>query len=265
MSSTGRRASRRSASPDAQDESLQKRPARKAPTRKQPARKAPAAKAPAPVAEVHARLGQEYPAARTELDHRDAFELLVATVLSAQTTDVRVNSLTPELFSRWPDAAALAGADEEQVAALLRPLGMGGTRAGRIIGLAQDLVRDHAGEVPDDQKALEALPGVGRKTAYVVRGAWFGHSLLAVDTHVGRLARRLGWTEAKDPVKVETAVVARVEQEAAAGGEGADGQRTDLTALHLRLILHGRRVCLARAPQCGHCVLADICPSAEVA
>lgn len=216
---------------------------------------------PADVVEVDAQLGEAYPGARTELDHRDAFELLVATVLSAQTTDVRVNSLTPELFSRWPDAAALAGADEEQVTALLRPLGMGGTRAARIIGLAQGLLRDHSGQVPDDQQALEALPGVGRKTAYVVRGTWFGHSLLAVDTHVGRLSRRLGWTEAKDPVTVETDVVARVQRAAARGGQ----EPVDLTALHLRLILHGRRVCLARTPQCGQCALADICPSAEVA
>ncbi|MCT2262030.1 endonuclease III [Brachybacterium muris] len=220
---------------------------------------------PADVIEVDDRLGRTYPGARTELDHRDAFELLVATVLSAQTTDVRVNSLTPELFSRWPDAAALAGADEEQVTALLRPLGMGGTRAARIIGLAQGLLRDHSGQVPDDQQALEALPGVGRKTAYVVRGTWFGHSLLAVDTHVARLSRRLGWTGSKDPVKVETDVVALVEQ-AATGSHGKGGsEEIDLTALHLRLILHGRSVCLARAPQCGTCVLADICPSAEVA
>lgn len=223
------------------------------------------ARGPADVVEVDALLGEAYPGARTELDHRDAFELLVATVLSAQTTDVRVNSLTPELFSRWPDAAALAGADEEQAAALLRPLGMGGTRAARIIGLAQGLLRDHGGRVPDDQEALEALPGVGRKTAYVVRGTWFGHSLLAVDTHVARLSRRLGWTRSKDPVKVETDVVSLVEQaEAGARGDGDDGE-IDLTALHLRLILHGRRVCLARAPQCGTCVLAGICPSAEVA
>lgn len=222
------------------------------------------ARGPADVVEVDARLGEAYPGARTELDHRDAFELLVATVLSAQTTDVRVNSLTPELFSHWPDAAALAGADEAQVAALLRQLGMGGTRAARIIGLAQGLLRDHGGQVPDDQEALEALPGVGRKTAYVVRGTWFGHSLLAVDTHVARLSRRLGWTGSKDPVKVETDVVSLVEHAATGGsGEGDDGP-IDLTALHLRLILHGRRVCIARAPQCGTCVLADICPSSEV-
>lgn len=215
-----------------------------------PAPAAPAA--PPPVGEVSARLGEAYPGARTELDHRDAFELLVATVLSAQTTDVRVNSLTPELFRRWPDAAALAGAEETSVAELLRPLGMGATRAARIIGLAQQLVRDHDGEVPDDQAALEALPGVGRKTAHVVRGAWFGHSLLAVDTHVARLSRRLGWTAATTPVRVEEDVVARAEG-------------TDLTALHLRLILHGRRVCTARSPQCGQCVLQDLCPRVGVA
>lgn len=230
-----------------------------------PEKTARGARGPADVVEVDARLGEAYPGARTELDHRDAFELLVATVLSAQTTDVRVNSLTPELFSRWPDAAALAGADEAQVAELLRPLGMGGTRAARIIGLAQGLLRDHRGQVPDDQKALEALPGVGRKTAYVVRGTWFGHSLLAVDTHVGRLSRRLGWTEAQDPVKVEADVVERVEQAASGAGPDDEDRRIDLTALHLRLILHGRRVCLARAPQCGQCVLANVCPSAEVA
>lgn len=215
-----------------------------------------AAGAPAPAAIVASELEALYPEARTELDHRDALELLVATVLSAQTTDVRVNQVTPELFSRWPDAASLAGADEDEVTAVVRPLGMGATRARRIIGLSRALLVDHDGEVPDDQAALERLPGVGRKTAHVVRGAWFGHSLLAVDTHVGRLSRRLGWTTATDPRAVEEDVVARVE----ADGTGADAE--DLTMLGLRLILHGRRVCTARAPRCGECVLADLCPSA---
>jgi endonuclease-3 len=208
---------------------------------------------------VARRLEALHIGARTELDHRDAFELLVATVLSAQTTDVRVNQVTAELFPRWPGPAALAAAEEEAVTAVVRPLGMGATRARRIIGLSRALLEDHGGEVPDDQAALEALPGVGRKTAHVVRGAWFGHSLLAVDTHVGRLARRLGWTTSSDPRAVEEDVVARVE----ADGTGADAE--DLTMLGLRLILHGRRVCTARAPRCGQCVLADICPSAQVA
>lgn len=218
-----------------------------------------AAGAPAPAAIVASELEELYPHARTELDHRDALELLVATVLSAQTTDVRVNQVTPELFSRWPDPAALAAADEGAVTEVVRPLGMGATRARRIIGLAQGLLARHGGEVPDDQAALEALPGVGRKTAHVVRGAWFGHSLLAVDTHVGRLAQRLGWTTATTPRRVEEDVVARVE----ADGTGAPEE--DLTILGLRLILHGRRVCTARAPRCGQCALVDLCPREGVA
>lgn len=212
--------------------------------------------APADAAVVVSRMAEAHPDARTELDHADAFELLVATVLSAQTTDQRVNSLTPDLFAAWPDARALAGAEEKDVAALLHPLGMGATRARRIIGLAQGLLSGHAGEVPDDQAALEALPGVGRKTAHVVRGTWFGHELLAVDTHVGRLARRLGWTDSKEPRRIEDDVLTRLR---------ADGAPQEATVLSLRLILHGRRVCLARTPRCGQCVVADVCPSAEVA
>lgn len=216
---------------------------------------------PADPAVVDALLIAAHPDARTELDHRDAFELLVATMLSAQTTDVRVNAVTPELFSRWPDAAALAGADEAELTAILAPLGMGPTRARRAVGLARGLLDRHGGEVPDDQAALEALPGVGRKTAHVVRGTWFGHSLLAVDTHVGRLARRLGWTASTDPRAVERDVIAAVGGEPEPAG-GSGGERINLTALSLRLILHGRRVCLARAPRCSRCVLAEICPSA---
>lgn len=214
---------------------------------------------PADAARVAAVLAREHPGARTELDHRDAFELLVATVLSAQTTDVRVNAVTPVLFSRWPDAVALAGADQAEVTGIVRPLGMGATRARRLLGLAQGLIARHGGEVPDDQAALEALPGVGRKTAHVVRGAWFGHSLLAVDTHVGRLARRLGWTAAEDPRAVEEDLVAHL------AADGAHGPDADLTVLGLRLILHGRRVCTARAPRCGDCVLVDLCPRVGVA
>lgn len=214
---------------------------------------------PADAGLVADRLAELHSTARTELDHTDAFELLVATVLSAQTTDVRVNQVTPGLFSRWPGPAALAAAAEDEVTAQVRPLGMGATRARRIIGLSRALLADHDGEVPDDQAALEKLPGVGRKTAHVVRGAWFGHSLLAVDTHVGRLARRLGWTTSTDPRAVEEDVVARVE------ADGTGGEAEDLTMLGLRLILHGRRVCTARSPRCGQCVLADICPSAEAA
>ncbi len=215
-------------------------------------------------AEVHRLLQALHGPARTELDHRDAFELLVATVLSAQTTDVRVNAVTPELFTRWPDAASLAGADPAQVEAVVRPLGMGATRARRIIGLAAGLCEDHGGEVPEDHDALERLPGVGRKTAHVVRGTWFGRSALAVDTHVGRLARRLGWTEHSDPRRVEEDVVDLVER-TAPSAPGRAGAAVDLTSLSLLLILHGRRVCTARSPRCGECVLAPLCPSAGIA
>ncbi|MCL6422432.1 endonuclease III [Brachybacterium sp. JHP9] len=212
--------------------------------------------------EVIDRLAAIHPDARTALEHSDAFELLVATVLSAQTTDVRVNSLTPELFSRWPDPASLAAADPAEVEDVVRPLGMGPTRASRIVGLAQALLRDHGGEVPDDQAALEALPGVGRKTAYVLRGVWFGRSLLAVDTHVGRVSRRLGWTEASDPVRVETDVARRVEESCAALDLPARAPQRSLTALSLRLILHGRTLCTARSPHCAQCPLNPLCPSA---
>lgn len=211
---------------------------------------------PAPPSEVADLLARQYPDARTELDHRDAFELLVATVLSAQTTDVRVNQVTPALFRRWPGAAELADAPPEEVEAVVRPLGMGATRARRIIGLSQHLRDEHGGRVPDDEGALTALPGVGRKTSHVLRGAWFRHSLLAVDTHVGRVTRRLGWTRQSDPRRVEDEVVAQV-------AERAPG--TDLTLLSLRLILHGRRVCSARSPRCAECVLAPLCPSAGIA
>lgn len=231
-----------------------------------------------------------YPRARTELDHRNALELLVATVLSAQTTDVRVNQVTPELFRRWPDARALAAADEAALTEVVRPLGMGATRARRLVGLGRGLLERHDGEVPDDQIALEKLPGVGRKTAHVVRGAWFGHSLLAVDTHVGRLARRLGWTTRSDPRGVEEDLVARLEADAASASAGPDtgsgtgitghgpeaGAETgaeagtaadaeNLTVLGLRLILHGRRVCTARAPRCGDCALLELCPQVRIA
>lgn len=213
-------------------------------------------RAPAPVAPVLAELARLYPGARTELDHEDAFQLLVATVLSAQTTDVRVNSLTPELFRRWPGPAELAAANPVEVEAVVRPLGMGTRRAERIIGLAQQLLARHGGEVPDDQAALEALPGVGRKTAYVLRGVWFHRSLLAVDTHVARVSGRLGWTSSTSPVRVEEDVVALAEAELGS---------VDLTMLSLRLILHGRRVCRARSPLCAQCALAELCPSAETA
>ena len=177
-------------------------------------------------------------------------------MLSAQTTDVRVNQTTPELFRCWPDPHAMAEADPAEVQAVLHPLGMGARRAGQVIGLSQQLLTEHGGEVPHGQTPLEALPGVGRKTAHVVRGTWFGASLLTVDTHVGRLSGRFGWSSAAAPLRIEKDVVERVDAAAEQIGP------TDLTRLSHQLILHGRRVCTARRPDCGACVLADACPSA---
>ena len=191
-----------------------------------------------------------HPDAECELVHENAFELLVATVLSAQTTDVRVNQVTPILFSRWPDPRALAAANEAEVIDVVRPLGMGARRAAQIVGLSERVMSDHEGEVPNDQRMLEALPGVGRKTAHVVRGTWFGASLLTVDTHVGRLARRLGWSTQTDPRKVEDDVVHRAH---------ASGS-VDLTQLSHTLIFHGRRVCTAKAPACHECPLMSVEP-----
>lgn len=194
-----------------------------------------------------------YPGAHCTLDHDGPFQLLVATVLSAQTTDARVNTVTPELFALCPDAGALAAADPDDLETLLRPLGMQRTRAERLIGLASGLVERFDGVVPQGREALMTLPGVGRKTANVVLGNAFGRPAITVDTHVGRLSRRLGWTTAKDPVRVERDLSALWEPE-----RWTDGCH--------RLIEHGRAVCGARAPRCGECVLlnAELCPQVGV-
>lgn len=201
-----------------------------------------------PVSTVVRELKALHPDARCELNHRNPFELLVATVLSAQTTDVRVNQVTEHLFDRWPTPRDLAAASEAEVSAVVRPLGMGDRRAGQLLGLSARLLSEHGGEVPDDQTALEALPGVGRKTAHVVRGTWFGHSLLTVDTHVGRLARRFGWTEGGTPLAMERDIVQRT-------GDA------NLTQLSHELIFHGRRVCTAKKPACHECPLAATAPA----
>ena len=195
------------------------------------------------------RLRVEYPDARTALAHRSAFELLIATVLSAQTTDARVNTVTPELFRRWPAAADLADADARAVEDVIRPLGFQHRRAQQVVAAARALCDRFGGEVPADSAALESLPGVGRKTANVVRGSWFGIPALTVDTHVARLARRLGWTRATDPSRIERDVCALL-------------PGVDWTQLSHDLIWHGRAVCHPRRPDCGACVLADLCPSA---
>jgi len=203
---------------------------------------------PAPATEVDDLLAAEWPDARCELDFTTPFELLVATVLSAQTTDVRVNAVTPELFRRWPGPAELAAVPQEELEEVLRPLGFFRAKATSLRGLAAALLEDHGGEVPADLDALVRLPGVGRKTANVVLGNAFDVPGITVDTHVGRLARRLGWSTQKDAVKVERDIAAVLPEE-----------RWTM-ACH-RLIFHGRRVCHSRKPACGACVLADLCPS----
>ncbi|QGY90858.1 endonuclease III [Micrococcus luteus] len=193
-------------------------------------------------------LAETYPYAVAELDFETPFELLVATVLSAQTTDVRVNAATPALFARFPDAHAMAAATEPELQELVRSTGFYRNKASAILRLSQELVGRHDGEVPARLEDLVALPGVGRKTAFVVLGNAFGQPGITVDTHVGRLARRLGFTDETDPVKVEHAV-------------GALFPRRDWTMLSHRLIFHGRRVCHARRPACGACPIARWCPS----
>lgn len=195
------------------------------------------------------RLKEEYPSAHTELTWNDPFQLLVAVILSAQTTDVQVNSVMPALVAKYPDAAALAGAAQEDVELIVKPTGFFHVKAQSIREMAQDVIRLHAGAVPDTLEELVKLHGVGRKTANVVLGVAFGKPGFAVDTHVTRLTQRLGLTGSPDPVKIETDVTSIV-------------PASEWTSLSLRLILHGRRVCAARKPLCEKCVLNDICPCA---
>ena len=201
---------------------------------------------------IFERLHAAYPEAKTALNHTNPFQLLVATILSAQTTDVRVNLVTPALFARYPDAAALAQARQAQVEKLIQSTGFFRNKARSIIGMAQALVADHQGEVPNTIEELVKLPGVGRKTANVVLGNAFGiNEGVVVDTHVTRLSFRLGFTRQTDPVKIEQALMKLFPQQSWA------------LLSHL-LILHGRQVCIARKPKCPECVVADLCPSARL-
>ncbi|WP_246104664.1 endonuclease III [Rudaeicoccus suwonensis] len=197
---------------------------------------------------MYRELHELYPYAHCELDFRSPLELLVATILSAQTTDVGVNKVTPTLFARYPDAAAYAGADRAELEELLRPTGFFRAKANSLITLGQALVERFDGEVPPRMADLVTLPGVGRKTANVVLGNAFGIPGLTVDTHFGRLVRRMGWTDETDPVKVESAV-------------GALVPRKEWTMLSHVLIFHGRRMCHAKKPACGVCPVARWCPS----
>ncbi len=196
------------------------------------------------------RLLAQYPDAHCALDFADAFELLCATILSAQCTDKRVNMVTPALFAAYPDAASLAGADQEAVEELIKSTGFFRSKAKSLIGMARGLVERHGGQVPADMDSLVALPGVGRKTANVILGNAFGRNDgIVVDTHVTRLGNRLGLTRQSDAVKIEQALIPLFPRE----------QWTMLSHL---LIEHGRQVCDARSPKCGSCILADVCPSA---
>jgi endonuclease-3 len=200
------------------------------------------------------RLAEEYPGTARELcelDHDGPFQLLVATILSAQSTDKMVNSVTPALWARWPSPEALAAADPEELEVVIHSTGFFRAKTRSLIGMAEALVERFGGEVPERIEDLVTLPGVGRKTANVVRSVAMGLPGLPVDTHVTRLSGRLGLTTEEDPVKIEYALNALIP----AGERGA---------FSLRLILHGRRVCAARRPACERCVLADFCPSSTL-
>jgi len=194
-------------------------------------------------------LKEAYPGAKTELRHKNPFELLVATVLSAQATDKGVNRVTPELFARWPTPKDLAQADPDEVGEVIKSLGLWRTKAKNLVALAKKLVEEYGGEVPKDPAELRKLPGVGWKTATVVAGAAFGVPGVAVDTHVSRVAKRLGLTKEKAPEKIGKELEALFPKE-------------DWVFLHHALVLHGRYVCTARNPKCERCVLRRYCPSA---
>ena len=226
--------------------------AKKAPARRKVARPRGKAALGAHAATLLARLLERYPDAHCALDFRNPYELLCATILSAQCTDKRVNMVTPSLFARYPDATTLAAAKPEELEEIIRSTGFFRSKAKSLIGMAQALVERHGGEVPDDMNALVVLPSVGRKTANVVLGDAFDRREgIVVDTHVTRLGNRLGLTSGSDAVKIEQALIPLFPRE----------QWTKVSHL---LIEHGRQVCDARKPRCGECILADVCPSSLV-
>jgi endonuclease-3 len=193
-------------------------------------------------------LGETYPEAHCELDFASPYQLLVATILSAQCTDVRVNMVTPHVFAAYPTPADLAGADRAALESMIESTGFFRAKAASLQGMAARVVEVYDGQVPGRLKDLVTLPGVGRKTANVVLGNAFGVPGITVDTHFGRLSRRFGWTTAEDPEKVEAEV-------------GSLFPKSEWTVLSHRMIWHGRRTCHARTPACGACPLAQLCPS----
>jgi endonuclease-3 len=200
---------------------------------------------------IAAALAEAHPDAACALRHGSAYELLVATILSAQCTDARVNLVTPGLFRRWKDAASLAAARQEDVEEVVRSTGFYRNKARNLLGMARRVVESHGGEVPSTMEELTALPGVARKTANVLLGTWFRKAEgVVVDTHVGRISARLRLTSHADPVKVERDLMALLPREG-------------WTDFSHRVILHGRRVCTARKPRCAACTLREMCPSRE--
>jgi endonuclease-3 len=213
-------------------------------------RRRPAAGLVARARQIQERLAARYPDVTTALHHRSAWELLVATILSAQSTDVVVNQVTPELFKRYPTVADLAAAPREELERVIYRTGFFRSKAKALQAAAQYLLEHHGGEVPDRMEDLVKLPGVGRKTANVVLGSYFGKNEgVVVDTHVARLTRRLGLTRQTDPEKIELDLMALIPPE-------------EWTSFSHRLIWFGRQVCLAKDPRCDVCELADLCPSA---
>ena len=198
------------------------------------------------IKEVLDRLEETYPDAECALHHQNVFQLIVAVALSAQTTDKSVNVVTPALFERYPDADALAAADVEEVSEYIKRIGMYKTKAKNIVGMAQKLVSEYGGQVPEDYDALVSLPGVGRKTANVVLSVGFGHQRIAVDTHVFRVANRIGLVHEKDVLKTELSLMERIPEE-----------RWSRT--HHSLIFHGRQCCDARKPKCDDCPINTLC------
>jgi endonuclease-3 len=202
------------------------------------------------VAKIAELLAQRWPDAVVELDHKDAYQLLVATILSAQSTDKLINTVTPGLFAKYPDANALAGADQLQLERQIHSTGFFRNKAKSLLGMARAVMERHGGQIPATMDELVELPGVARKTANVVLGEGMGiNAGVVVDTHVTRLAARLGLSKQTDPVKIEQDLMALVPQD-------------QWTKFGQRLIWHGRRVCFAKNPDCEHCILAPVCPSA---
>jgi len=211
----------------------------------------PSVRPPAPATEILSLLKEAYPHARCALEHRNVYELLSATILSAQCTDARVNMVTPTLFARYPTPYELARAEPADVQEIIKSTGFFRNKTKSLIGMAQAIVADHGGEVPRTMEELRKLPGVGRKTANVVLGNAYGtNEGVTVDTHVTRLSRLLGLSREADPVKIEQDLMRLFPRE-------------DWGLLSHLLIFHGRQICIARRPRCGECILARLCPSAR--